>query len=76
MQHFPMVYLTNRCHVAAGLFSSRSRKTSKCCENISDITSNDHVVALDQLAREKSLSVEDPPDLSDSMSLTQSSPLL
>ena len=36
MQHFPVVYLTNRFHVAVGLFSSRSRKTSKCCENISD----------------------------------------
>ena len=46
------------------------------CENISDITFNDHVVALDQLAREKSLSVEDPPDLSDSMRITQSSPPL
>ena len=29
MQHFPVVYLTNRFHVAVGLFSSRSRKTSK-----------------------------------------------
>ena len=29
MQPFPVVYLTNRFHVAVGLFSSRSRKTSK-----------------------------------------------
>ena len=26
----------NRFHVAVGLFSNRSRKTSKCCKNISD----------------------------------------
>ena len=31
-----LLYKTNRFHVAVGLFSNRSQKTSKCCKNISD----------------------------------------
>ena len=31
-----LLYKTNRFHVAVGLFSNRSQKTSKCGKNISD----------------------------------------
>ena len=35
-----LLYKTNRFHVAMGLFSNRSQKTSKCGKNISDTTGN------------------------------------
>ena len=31
-----LLYKTNRFHIAVGLFSNRSQKTSKCGKNISD----------------------------------------
>ena len=37
IKKLPLLYKTNRFHVAALLFSNRSQKTSKCGNNISDI---------------------------------------
>ena len=34
--HFWSLYKTNKFHVAVGLFSYRSQKTSKCAQNITD----------------------------------------